>query len=53
MVRHNEDDNELFRIQGFMSIEASHVIDKDDSDDIKSYLKSIAVNFQSSKHPVG
>ena len=53
MVRHNEDDNELFRIQGFVSIEASHVIDKDDSDDIKSYLKSIAVNFQSSKHPFG
>lgn len=53
MVRHNEDNDELFRIQGFVSIEASHVIDKDDSDDIKAYLKSIAVNFQSSKHPFG
>ena len=53
MVRHNEDANELFKIQGFVSIEASHVIDKDDSEDIKAYLKSIAVNFQSSKYPYG
>ena len=53
MVRHNDDDNELFKIQGFVSIEASHVIDKDDSEDVKAYLKSIAVNFQSSKYPYG
>jgi hypothetical protein len=40
-------------IRGIVTIEASHLTEKDDPDDLKQHLKNIAMNFQVSSAPKG
>lgn len=40
-------------IRGIVTIEASHLAEKDDPDDVKEHLKHIAMNFQVSSAPKG
>lgn len=46
MVRSKQDENEVNRIKGFVTIEASHILEDDDAADIKRALGSIAVNME-------
>jgi hypothetical protein len=41
------------RIKGFLTIEASHIIEKDDAGDIREVLGAIAVNMESNNAPAG
>lgn len=41
------------RIRGFITIEASHIIEKDDAGDIRDVLGSLAVNLESNSAPAG
>jgi serum/glucocorticoid-regulated kinase 2 len=41
------------RIRGFITIEASHIIEKDDAGDIRDVLGNIAVNMESNPAPAG
>lgn len=53
MVRTKEDETEINRVVAFVAIEASHIIEEDDAEDIKKALKSISVNMEASPSPRG
>ena len=53
MVRTKEDEAEVNRITAFVAIEASHIIEVDDAQDLKLLLKNISVNMESCSVPRG
>lgn len=54
LVRSKSDgQSEVNRIQGFVTIEASTIIEEDDAIDIKTAISEMAINFECSKAPRG
>jgi len=54
LVRSKSDgQSEVNRIQGFVTIEASTIIEEDDAIDIKTAISDMAINFECSKAPRG
>lgn len=53
MVKSKEDPENKNNIKGFVTIEASHVLESDDAMDIKNTLGAMAVNFESASSPLG
>eukprot|EP00599_Poterioochromonas_sp_BG-1_P016223 CAMPEP_0173156406 /NCGR_PEP_ID=MMETSP1105-20130129/14788_1 /TAXON_ID=2985 /ORGANISM="Ochromonas sp., Strain BG-1" /LENGTH=715 /DNA_ID=CAMNT_0014073229 /DNA_START=61 /DNA_END=2208 /DNA_ORIENTATION=- len=50
MVSSGPDNN---RIKGFITIEASHIVEKDDAGDIRDALGRIAINLEGNPAPIG
>lgn len=46
-------DGDLNRIKAFLTIEASNIVGKDDSDDIKTFLGNISINMECNSAPKG
>jgi len=46
-------DGDLNRIKAFLTVEASNIVGKDDSDDIKSLLGKISINMECNSAPKG
>lgn len=53
MVRSKQDEADVNHIRGFITIEASHILEDDDAADIKTALGSMAVNMECKNHPKG
>ena len=53
MVKSKQDESDVNRIKGFITIEASTILEEDDAGDIRTALGSIAINMECKAHPKG
>jgi hypothetical protein len=53
MVRSKQDESDSNRIKGFVTIEASHILEEDDAADIKTALGCMGVNMECKNHSRG
>ena len=53
MVRSKEDESEVNRIRAFITIEASHIQEEDDTSDIKDFVQQVGINLECNSAPKG
>lgn len=53
MVRSKEDESEANRIRALITIEASHIVEDDDTVDIKDFVRQVGINLECSRSPRG
>ena len=53
MVRTKENSSDVNRITGIITLNASHFLENDDAEDIKSCLSSMAINLECHSSPLG